>query len=44
MEEIEDLLEEGFGSLHAHLQALERIDKLEKEVKELKATGKRYLV
>ena len=42
-EDVEALLEEGFGSIHEHLNAHERLEKLEKRLDRVENTGKRFV-
>lgn len=43
MDEIEEMIMDGFSSLHEHISALERLETLEKKIKQLETTGKRYI-
>ncbi len=40
MDELEGMLEEGFSMIHEHLKTAERVEKLEKKVDDMEATGK----
>ena len=43
MDEIEEMIAEGFSSLHEHISAIERLEKLEKKIQQLEANGKRFV-
>ena len=43
MDEIEEMIADGFSSLHEHISALERIEKLEKKIQQLESNGKRFV-
>lgn len=43
MDEIGEMIEAGFLSLHEHISALQRLEKLEKKVQQLEAAGKRFV-
>src|SRR3989344_7729238 len=43
MDEIEEMIAEGFSSLHEHISAIERLEKLEKKIQQIESNGKRYI-
>ncbi len=43
MDELEEMIVDGFSSIHEHIGALERLEKLEKKMQQLESTGKRFV-
>ncbi len=43
MDEIEEMMAEGFSSIHEHIGALERLEKLEKKMQQIESNGKRFI-
>lgn len=40
VDELEEMMEEGFVSLHEHIKIWERVDKMEKKIEQVEAVAK----